>query len=82
MNEHILIILCACSPVVHDDEEDGDDFMPDANADEEPEDDFDEELVEEEESPEQKTRQPNKTKHWTEIHRFSMWTMLFNLAVM
>ena len=36
-------------PVIHDDEEDGDDFMPDANAEEEPDDDFDD-VAEEEES--------------------------------
>jgi transcription factor C subunit 6 len=37
-------------PPVQDDEEDGDDFLPDADAEEEAEDDFDEELVDEEES--------------------------------
>lgn len=37
-------------PVAQDDSEDGDDFMPDANAEEEQDDEFDEELVEEEES--------------------------------
>jgi transcription factor C subunit 6 len=36
-------------PVDQDNDEDGDNFMPDANAEEDPEDDFDEDLVEEEE---------------------------------
>ncbi|KZM22915.1 uncharacterized protein EKO05_0004902 [Ascochyta rabiei] len=39
--------------IVQEDEEDGDDFMPDAHAEDEPEDDFEDDLVEEEESEEE-----------------------------
>ncbi|XPS73634.1 hypothetical protein M3J09_005776 [Ascochyta lentis] len=37
-------------PIAQEDEEDEDDFMPDAHAEDEPEDDFEEDLIEEEES--------------------------------
>jgi hypothetical protein len=56
-------------PVDQDNDEDGDNFMPDANAEEDPEDDFDEDLVEEEEESD------GKTNNWQGNPRSLVQTM-------